>query len=368
MSKPLRIAMLLSDAYGGFGGISRFNRDFLEGLDASPLVERVHAFPRVISEEISNPIPESLVYHRGAARGLRSYVAELAAYAVPWHRTDLVVCGHINLLSAAWVLARAHRCRLALIVHGIDAWIPTADRAVNALAARVDVLVAVSHCTASRFCAWSGLSRDKVFIMPNCVDLDAFPVQARNPSLAARYGLQDSRILLTVGRLAEEERYKGFDEVIDVMPSLIPIHPDLKYLIVGDGGDQQRLKAKVASMNLETHVVFAGRISEEEKAAHYGLADAFVMPSSGEGFGIVFLEAAACGIPVIGSNADGARDALMNGRLGRLVTPWRPDEIISAILDVLAESPPRARHAELDYFEKSNFNARVNQFLAGMPA
>ena len=97
-----------------------------------------------------------------------------------------------------------------------------------------------------------------------------------------------------------------------------------------------RLQAKVKVLGLSKYVIFAGRIAESEKVAHYNLADVFVMPSYGEGFGIALIEAAACGIPIVGSSADGSRDALLNGRLGRLVDPKKPDELIEAITAALA--------------------------------
>src|SRR6185295_7156824 len=105
---------------------------------------------------------------------------------------------------------------------------------------------------------------------------------------------------------------------------LISRFPTLKYMIVGDGDDLARLEQKTFSLGLSERVIFAGRISEEEKAAHYCLADAYVMPSRGEGFGIVFLEALACGLPVMGSLADGGREALLDGALGCLVDPSNP--------------------------------------------
>jgi phosphatidylinositol alpha-1,6-mannosyltransferase len=368
MTHALRIAALLTDAYGGFGGISRFNRDFLEGLDASGRVDRVHAFPRLIPEPIDEPLPESLIYHRGAAAGMAAYLRTLGRFQLAGQPLDLVVCGHLNLLAPAWALARAKGARLALIVHGIDAWAPGRRLEANMLARRVDYVLSVSHVTAERFRAWSGVPRPRMHVLPNCVDLAQFPVQRRDPALAARYGLEGSRVLLTLGRLADEERYKGFDEVIEVMPALLSDYPDLKYLIVGDGADRARLRAKADTLGLHAQVVFAGRIAEAEKAAHYGLADAYVMPSSGEGFGIVYLEAAACGVPVIGSRTDGSRDALLEGRLGQIVAPTEPDEIIAAVRHVLDDPKPRARHPELAFFEKPRFNARLGKFLARVDA
>ena len=121
---------------------------------------------------------------------------------------------------------------------------------------------------------------DRAFILPNCVDLDHFQPGQRDLMLVERYGLQSSKVILTVGRLALEERYKGFDEVIEIMPQLVKRFPNLKYLIVGDGPDRPRLEAKVRRLwgcritwfSLDT-------FPKSEKVAHYNLADVYVMPS-----------------------------------------------------------------------------------------
>ena len=107
------------------------------------------------------------------------------------------------------------------------------------------------------------------------------------------------------------------------------------------------------------HVIFTGQIPESEKVAHYNLADAFVMPSTGEGFGIVLIEAAACGVPVIGSRADGSREALRDGLLGRLVDPRKPEELIEAVTAVLKNPSSRVRADGIDMFSTQNFRARV---------
>ena len=123
----------------------------------------------------------------------------------------------------------------------------------------------------------------------------------------------------------------------------------------------KRLEAKARALGLEARVMFTGRIAEEEKVAHYRLADAYVMPSRGEGFGIVLLEAMACGVPVIASSRDGGRDAARDGMLGRLVDPDDPAALETAILAALDQ--PKAVPAGLDFFSLAAFRRRVADLL-----
>src|SRR5580693_8706353 len=98
MTAALRVLMLLTDGFGGFGGIAKFNRDFLQALDACALVQQVHALPRLIPERIEETIPEAVVYDRKAARGRLAFMRRLAMHAWRNERIDLVVCGHLHLL------------------------------------------------------------------------------------------------------------------------------------------------------------------------------------------------------------------------------------------------------------------------------
>jgi glycosyltransferase involved in cell wall biosynthesis len=179
--------------------------------------------------------------------------------------------------------------------------------------------------------------------------------------LAARYGLSGKRVVMTFGRLVSQARAKGMDEVLAVMPGLLARHPDLAYLIAGDGPDRARLEGLARAPALAGHVAFTGRIDEAEKAAHYRLADVYAMPSRGEGFGIVLLEAMACGVPVIASSRDGGRDAARDGLLGQLVDPDDPKALEAAILAALDE--PKAVPAGLDFFSLAAFRRRVADLL-----
>jgi glycosyltransferase involved in cell wall biosynthesis len=160
--------------------------------------------------------------------------------------------------------------------------------------------------------------------------------------LRARYGLQEGeRIILTVARLAAKERYKGYDRVIHALPAIREACGPVRFMLVGQGEDSQRVDALLSVLGIKSMVIMPGFVSDAELPAHYRLADVFAMPSTGEGFGIVFLESMACGTPVVAGNRDGSVDALDGGRLGRLVDPNDIHAITAGITAILKrEGPP----------------------------
>ena len=356
----MRILCLVTDAFGGHGGISKFNRDLLTAVCSHDQVREVVALPRLMP----NPpglLPERLTYLLGGLNSKARYVRAVIRAINQNPKFDLILCGHVNLIPIAWLCRLRVGCRLGVIVHGIDAWTPNKNPLVNLLVSRVDLLISVSEYTRSRMREWAEVARVDTRILPNCVDLTLFSPGPKNDLLLERYNLRDKVVLMTLGRLDSMERAKGFDEVLRVLPQMAGQIPNLRYLIVGGGSDRQRLVTLAKELGVADRVVFAGLIPEEEKNDHYRLADAYVMPSLGEGFGIVLLEAMACGIPVVGSKTDGSREALRNGALGHLVDPSRPDEIIRAITQSLGG--PKLIPAGLDYFSSGNFQARVHALL-----
>jgi phosphatidylinositol alpha-1,6-mannosyltransferase len=163
---------------------------------------------------------------------------------------------------------------------------------------------------------------------------------------------------------SENASYKGFDEVLEVLPRL---DANVVYMIAGHGSDVQRLKAKAAELGVADRTIFTGFIEEREKADLYNLADVYVMPSRGEGFGFVFLEAMACGVPVIGSCHDGGREALLGGQLGTLVDPSNLGAIRVAIVDALKHGERRVPDG-LSFFAFERFSERVHAIVRRVTA
>jgi phosphatidylinositol alpha-1,6-mannosyltransferase len=356
----MRVLALLHEAFGGEGGIAQFNRDFLSAAAAGPTVEQVVVLLRHLPAP-PGPLPDRIELHRLAAAGKIPYALAVVKAALLGGGIDLVVCGHLRLLPLGRLAARLARAPLLLLAYGIDVWEPPAgSRGLGG----VDAVLAISEFTKGKLLRWAPAAR--IHVVPSAVDPARFGAGPRNPALVERYRLAGKTVLLTLARLAASERYKGIDEVLDCLPALAARRPGLVYLVAGDGDDRPRLEAKAQGLGLADRVIFCGRVAEAEKADHYRLADAFVMAGRGEGFGIVFLEAMACGVPVVGSALDGSRDALRDGRLGLLVDPGDRAALADAIATALAM--PKGVPDGLDYFHFTRFAERVQTLLDSVRA
>jgi glycosyltransferase involved in cell wall biosynthesis len=140
--------------------------------------------------------------------------------------------------------------------------------------------------------------------------------------------------------------------------------PDAAYLVVGSGDDQPRLERLAQEAGVGDRVAFAGQVPDLELPDYFALAHVFAMPSTGEGFGIAFLEAAASGLRVIGGNRDGSVDALADGQIGRLVDPHAPAEIEGAVIDTLSGRHPVPAGAEATRrFAFARFAAHVDALI-----
>jgi phosphatidylinositol alpha-1,6-mannosyltransferase len=335
----MRILLLATDAYGGHGGIALFNREFAAALSDHQLT----ILPRVVRGEIGD-IPPHVRFIAEAAGGKLAYLRELTR--MRFEKWDLVICGHINLLPVAFD-------HPVLVVHGIEAWSPRHS------IRKCRAVISVSEVTRDRLLQSTHYG-GHVFVLPNAVHLEQYGIRPKRDDLVERYGLAGKRVLLTVGRLDARERSKGFDEVLDVLPQL---PGDVVYLIAGGGDDFPRLQQKAIDLGVGDRVRFTGLFDERDKTDLYNLADVYVMPSRGEGFGFVFLEAMACGVPVIGSTLDGGREALLDGQLGTLVDPNDPAALRDAIAELLARGERKIPEG-LDYFSFEKFAARSRAILS----
>jgi len=356
----MNILVLTTEAFGGHGGIAQYNRDLLTALCSHPRVSSATALVRLAPGALE-PLPARLHFITEAAGSKRRFVRHAFKLASQ-QPFDLVICGHINLLPIAYAVQLAVRAPMALVVYGIEVWQAPRSPLLRALAAQLKSYISISHISSTRFAEWAGFRNPSAFILPNAINLGEYGPGPRSVELARKYNLAGKKVLLTLGRMDAAERYKGFDEILDVMPQLLQEEPRLVYVAAGDGTDRARLMEKAHALKLQDHVLFPGRIGLAEKADLYRAADAFAMPGRGEGFGFVFLEALACGIPVVASTLDGSREAVREGMLGAMVDPDNQAHLKDALLKAIRQGPglvPQGLH----YFEFPGFEQRTHAMV-----
>lgn len=166
------------------------------------------------------------------------------------------------------------------------------------------------------------------------------PGDAGVAELRGRLGLGGARVVVTVARLAAR---KGVDRALEAVAALVPEFPDLVYVVVGDGSQRSALERRAAAPDLAGRVRFVGWVGDEELPAFYRLGEVFLLPSrrergdEAEGFGIVLSEAGASGVPVIGGDSGGVRDAVRDGETGLLVDPESSDAVAGALRRLLGD-------------------------------
>ncbi|MEH2416554.1 glycosyltransferase [Nostoc sp.] len=300
------------------------------------------------------------------------FAAQLIGWGI-YQRPNLVIASHLNFTVAAYWLKRLVGIPYWTIAHGVEAW-DLKNTEVEKSLRHADQILAVSHYTRDRILEKHNLNPDKISILPNTFESSRFQPAPKPGYLLEQYKLKiEQPIILTVARLADAERYKGYDQILQALPYIRQIIPDVHYVIVGKGNDKSRIEQMIVQLGLQNCVTLAGFVPDEQLCNYYNLCDVFAMPSKGEGFGIVYLEALGCGKPVLGGNQDGAIDALCHGELGALVNPDNIEEIARTLVQILQGvypnklmyQPDILRQRVIDYFGFEQFKTTLAKYLDG---
>lgn len=254
------------------------------------------------------------------------------------------------MLPLGWINARVDAAPTVVIAHGAEITVPGRLPGSRQLARRVlrnaAGIVAAGGYPAEEALRACGRSLPTLIIPPG-VDVERFrPLQVGDPTRAdtcAQYGLDASRpIVLGLSRLVPR---KGFDVLIDAVARL---GSEVQLVIGGSGRDRKRLEARAASRRVDAR--FVGRVPDDEMAGLYRAADVFAMLCrdrwaglEAEGFGIVFLEAAACGVPQVAGRSGGAHEAVDDGVTGLVVDPRSTGEVANALERILGDDALRAQ-------------------------
>jgi phosphatidylinositol alpha-1,6-mannosyltransferase len=309
--------------------------------------------------------PESVVVLASDSPGSAAYDAALP-YPVVRRRTSMLLPTRAAARDAA-ELARRHGCdsaffgaaaplgllapalRAAGVRHLVGAthghetsWValPGARRLLQRIAGDLDVLTYISDYTRGRLEPALG-GRARLAQLSPGVDVDVFTPAADGTTVRRRYGLGAAPVVVCVSRLVAR---KGQDVLVAGWPQVLARHPDARLLLVGGGPADASLRRAVARLGVEQSVVLTGPVAADALPEHYAAGDVFAMPCRTrragldvEGLGMVFLEAAACGLPVVAGTSGGAPEAVREGITGHVVDPRSPDAVAATITGLLAD-------------------------------
>ncbi len=276
----------------------------------------------------------------GYARSKLQFV--LAALHAAGRKPLLVFALHPHLAPVvAAMRLRSRKFRSIVFAHGVEVWQPLGWLRCAALRS-ADLVTAPSRDTVQHLISGQGIRPNRVRRLAWGLDPE-FETRFRAPVPPSRPAAfpEGARIILTVGRWNPAERYKGADTLISALPRVLQSVPDAFLVLVGGGEDRSRLEQLACESGVTDHTCFLHSLTQEELFACYAQCDVFALPSRGEGFGLVFLEAMAHSKPVIGGAHGGTPDVIEDGVTGLLVPHGDAALLSSALVSLLAD-PARA--------------------------
>jgi phosphatidylinositol alpha-1,6-mannosyltransferase len=283
------------------------------------------------------------VAFRGFGRAKMRFVLSAVSQARVFgsSRAGIVLALHPHLaLPASWMKRLVPHLKTIVMSHGVEVWKPLTALRRRALL-NADLVIAPSRHTAQKLAEVQHIPEERIRVLawpmnPSFLRMADAPGELRLPRC-----FPQGRVILTVGRWAASERYKGADELIHATAQLRSTNLGLHLVVVGDGDDLPRLQRLATDLNVSDCVQFLRNLSREEIAACYSHADVFALPSTGEGFGFVFLEAMAFAKPVVATAYGGTMDLVEDGVNGLLVQPRDTQQLMRALNCLLSDESRR---------------------------
>ena len=279
-------------------------------------------------------------------------LAKVATDLFKAHDCENVIFGAsapLGLLAKS--LRKAGAKHIVALTHGHEVWwarMPFFSAALRRIGAQADQMTYLGEFT--RGAVANALLREdhsKLVHLPPGVDLSRFTPAAKSVELQKKWGIEDASVIVSIGRLVAR---KGSDQLIKAMPEVLKQFPKSKLLLVGTGNYQKRLERLVRNLKVEESVIFTGRVDHDLLPDYFRLGDIFAAPCRSrygglevEGLGIVYLEASACGVPVIAGKSGGAPDAVLDGKTGLLVNGRDHRDVGAALIKLLSDQPLRQK-------------------------
>jgi phosphatidyl-myo-inositol dimannoside synthase len=365
------IMLFTLQTFSTTGGIQKMTRILAHALNQVAIKNNWDFRLWSAYDSDSDLMPQYLPTKNFTGFGSRVKFTLSAFFKAP--KFDVVIISHINLgLVGRAIKTINPKCKIWVVAHGIEVWNELLS-SKKWLLKNCDKVICVSNFTKQQIIKKHDVDAAKCEVLNNTLDpFMQLPVSFNKPGyLIEKYNLTaNTPLLFTLTRLSAAEQYKGYEQVIKVIGNLKHTFPDIKYIIAGkcDAEEETRIKRIITAYNVQEQVLLTGFIEDNELVDHFLMADMFVLPSSNEGFGIVFIEALACGLPVVCGNIDGSLDAIKSGLLGTAVNPNDLAELEKAIIDGLKKTLTDDSRKELQkqcvhYFNEDSYIKSLNHLL-----
>ena len=348
-----RILFVTNDFPTRRGGIETFVLSLAQNLPPDEVVVYTASMPGDLEYDAGLPFP---VYRDPASMLLPTpAVARRVVDVMRRHDCDRVVFGAsapLGLLAPR--LRRAGAQRMVALTHGHEVWwarVPVTRQLLRRIGDSVDVMTYVSEWCRERIApALSANATARMQRLSPGVDTDRFHPGCGGAEVRERLGIPaDAPVVVCTARMVKR---KGQDTLVKAWPAVLSELPDARLLLVGDGPNRSSLELLVRDLGVSESVIFAGSVSWDQVPAYTDAGDLYVMPCrtrvrglEPEAFGIVFLEAQACGLPVVAGASGGTSETFLQGSTGLLVPSSSIEAIWESIIELLAQAPDVACNA-----------------------
>jgi glycosyltransferase involved in cell wall biosynthesis len=363
--------LVLAPPMGSTGGVQRYTATLVRSLKDIQGTKNV----RIVTVSAEPQLHDDGELALSLDTKVRFFAASVMQ-ALIW-RPQLIICAHIGVAPAARVIHRLLGVPYWVVLYGIEVWGDLPRRKEHSLR-DAQRLISISRFTSETTSTHHKLSGVNAVILP-----PAFTIDEAQTSTASSFEAEtDPPMVLTVGRLAASEQYKGHDIMLDSWATVRKKIPNAVYCIVGDGDDRARLQARARELTVTDSVHFTGAVSASELEDYYRRCRVFAMPARteldlqtprGEGFGIVFLEAMAHGKPVLGPRNGAPSEFIRSGEHGLLVDPTDPSAVANALVELLADKDQANRMGQaarawvIQEYSEEKFRQRLKKILENEP-
>jgi phosphatidylinositol alpha-1,6-mannosyltransferase len=364
----MRVLFLGLKIFSATGGIEQVNKNWLFALNklseaGKLIVQALAMYDDSVDERYISAKKISTCKSNKWSFGLTALWKSISA--------DVIIITHLNLSLFA-LLAKLINPKIKIIVqlHGIEAW-ANLSGVQERLLMQATTILAVSNYTQESVLMRYPALINKTQVLHNSLDpIKEYGIlNAENSEYKGKLGIDgNKKLLITIGRLLSSEAYKGYDKTIEALAKLKD--ESLLFYIIGkyEQAEYTRINSLIVELNLVSQVKLIGYVSNDVLDTYYKAADLFVMPSKGEGFGLVFIDAMANGLRVLGGNADGSVDAISDFSDSYLVNPDNIDEIALTIDKALKQDWDMDKKIRLSdtcikKFSATNFEKNIEHFI-----